>query len=85
VLEGVSDGLGSVGAPGGPLRCEGGDIEDNIYTYRDLIPMPFDTRGSIRFLLRFAGVADPLDVSGRAARLEMIDVPKYIEHLRDGA
>lgn len=85
VLEGVSEGLEGASAFAGPLVCQGGDIEDNIYTYRDMIPIPFESRGSIRFLLRFEGFEQPLDVWGRAARLTMRDVPKYIEHLRDGA
>lgn len=78
VIEGVE---GQPTLPKGSLVCTGGDIDENVYTYRDMIPVPFTSRGSIRCLLRFEGRDDPLIVSGRAIRLEMIDVPRYIEHV----
>ncbi|NEX18759.1 hypothetical protein G3480_00215 [Thiorhodococcus mannitoliphagus] len=72
-------------APGGPQRCAGGDIEDNIYTYRDMVPVPLESRGRVGCRLQLQGVAEPLIVSGTAIRLEMQDVPKYIEHIRPDA
>lgn len=68
--------------PTGPLICAGGDIDDNIYTYRDMIPIPLDSRGRSRCELRFEGEAAPLIVTGTALRLEMQGTPAYIEHLR---
>lgn len=68
--------------PDGPLVCLGGDIEENIYTYRDMIPVPLSSRGAARCTLRFAGGATPLVATGHAVRLEMQDTPKYIEHIR---
>ena len=41
--------------PEGPLVCDGGDIDDNVFTYRDMVPIPLDTRGRIRCYLRFRG------------------------------
>lgn len=70
--------------PSGPLTCVGGDLDDNIYTYRDMIPIPLSSRGRIGCRLRFEGVKDLLIASGDAVRLEMQDVPKYIEHIRPG-
>jgi hypothetical protein len=32
-------------------------------------------------MLRFEGHSEPLVAQGRAIRLEMIDVPRYIEHV----
>ena len=78
VIEGVE---GQPALPEGPLLCVGGDIDENVYTYRDMIPVPFASRGSIRCLLRFEGQDAPLVVTGRAARLEMTEVPRYIEHV----
>jgi hypothetical protein len=69
-------------AQAGPLTCVGGDIDDNVYTYRDMVPIPFTSRGHIRFRIRFEGVAEPLDVAGTSARLDLLDVAKYIEHIR---
>jgi hypothetical protein len=78
----VIDGVDEVSKlPQGPLVCAGGDVDENVYTYRDTIPIPFASRGAVRCLLRFEGLDDPLVASGRAIRLEMIDVPKYIEHV----
>jgi hypothetical protein len=79
ILEGVED----LPPPqSGPLTCAGGDIDDNVYTYRDMIPIPFSSRGHIRFVLRFEGVSQPLSVAGTSARLDLHDVAKYIEHTR---
>lgn len=68
--------------PLGPLICVGGDLDENIYTYRDMIPLPFASRGHIRCMLKFADSAGRLEVTGRAAQIIMRDIPKYIEHLR---
>ncbi|MBK1722087.1 hypothetical protein [Thiocystis violacea] len=68
--------------PIGPQICVGGDIEENIYTYRDMIPIPFESRGHVGCELRFEGRPEPLIVVGTAVRLNMQGTPKYIEHLR---
>ncbi len=78
VIEGVE---GHTALPEGPLVCAGGDVDENVYTYRDMIPVPFASRGTIRCFLRFEGREDPLIVTGLAARLEMTGVPTYIEHV----
>ena len=70
--------------PPGGLVCAGGDLDENIYTYRDMIPIPFESRGHIRCELHFEGTESRLRLTGTAARLTMRDVPKYIEHLRPG-
>jgi hypothetical protein len=68
--------------PEGPLVCRGGDIDENIYTYRDMIPIPLDSRGHARCALTFEGHQAPFVATGRAVRLDMVDTPKYIEHIR---
>ena len=67
--------------PEGPLVCGGGDIDDNVFTYRDMIPVPLDSRGRTGCNLRFRGTDACLIASGTTLRLEMLDVPKYIEHI----
>ncbi len=69
--------------PRGPVTCMGGDIDDNIYTYRDMIPLPLDSRGAIGLSLRLADDAPRLVARGRAIRLEMQETPKYQRHIRD--
>lgn len=68
--------------PEGPLVCAGGDLDENIYTYRDMIPIPLASRGQIRCTLRFDDGSPPLGVMGESVGLELLDVPKYIEHIR---
>lgn len=68
--------------PQAPLVCDGGDLDDNLYTYRDMIPIPLDTRGRTGCDLRFRGTPVRLKVRGETLRLELADVPKYIEHIR---
>lgn len=66
----------------GPQRCSGGEMDANIYSYRDLIPIPFASRGQVRCRLWLEGRAEPLTIAATAVRLELEDVPKYIEHIR---
>ena len=68
--------------PGGPLVCAGGDVGENIYTYRDMIPVPLDSRGRAHCALTFRGREDTLVAKATGVQLEMIGVPKYIEHVR---
>lgn len=70
------------GLPAGPLVCDGGDVDENVFTYRDMVPIPLNSRGRTRCDLRFRGTDARLVVTGETLRLEMVDVPKYIEHIR---
>ena len=67
---------------GTPLVCAGGELDENIYTYRDMIPVPFESRGHIRCALRFEGIDTPMIVTGHSIKLLMRETPRYIEHLR---
>ena len=70
--------------PTGPLVCAGGDVGENVYTYRDMIPVPLASRGHAHCALSFEGTGHKLVARGSGVRLEMIATPKYIEHLRPG-
>ena len=63
-----------------PAECTGGDVGENIYTYRDMVPVPLESRGQAHCALRLAD--GMLRVTARSVRLEMQGVPRYIEHLR---
>ena len=67
--------------PAGSVTCAGGDIDDNIYTYRDMIPLPLESRGNIRCDLKLIG-GGSLVATGRGIRVQMHDTPKYQHHLR---
>ena len=66
-----------------PAVCSGGDIDENIYTYRDMIPVPLDSRGRTRCELHLRDTDARIVVRGETVRLAMVDTPRYIRHLRD--
>ena len=79
----ILEGASVTGAmPSGPLVCAGGEVGENIYTYRDMIPIPLDSRGRTRCALSFRDSQDKLLVEGETIRLDMSETPKYIEHIR---
>ena len=65
-----------------PCICAGGDVGENIYTYRDMIPIPLDSRGRAHCDLQFGG-GGRLRLQAKGVRLEMDDRPYYIEHIRE--
>lgn len=65
-----------------PAVCAGGDVSENVYTYRDMIPVPLESRGRAGCNLHFENTEERLIVHATAVRLQMLDVPKYIEHIR---
>lgn len=79
VLEGaeVQDEL-----PPLPAVCTGGDVGENIYTYRDMVPVPLESRGRARCDLAVEGSDLRIRVEAEAVQLAMEDVPRYIEHIR---
>lgn len=72
------------GLPPLPATCVGGDVGENVYTYRDMIPMPLGSRGHARCDLRVEGSDARIRVTAAAVELRMEDVAKYIEHVRPG-
>ena len=68
--------------PAGPLVCAGGDVGENVYTYRDMIPLPLDSRGRTHCDLKFQNSDQKLTATAETVRLVMQDMPKYIEHIR---
>ena len=70
--------------PSLPADCAGGDVGENVYTYRDMIPVPLASRGHVRCDLKVAGSSARIRITGAAVALRMEDEPKYIEHLRAG-
>ena len=79
----VMEGASVVGAlPNGPLVCTGGDVGENVYIYRDMIPIPLDSRGRTHCTLSFRDSRAKLLAEGETIRLEMRETPKYIEHIR---
>ncbi len=69
-------------SPACPCVCAGGDVGENVYTYRDMIPIPLKSQGRAHCDLRFEGDDRHLVVTAGAVELKMEDRPHYIEHIR---
>ena len=67
--------------PSLPAVCSGGDVGENVYTYRNMIPVPLESRGAAHCDLTFEDSDQHLRIQAQGVRLDMIDVPKYIEHI----
>ena len=68
--------------PETPLVCTGGDVSENVYTYRDMIPVPLQSQGRAGCNIAFEATEEHLIIDASAVRLQMLEVPKYIEHIR---
>ena len=55
---------------------------ENIYTYRDMIPVPLESRGSAHCDLALADAEQRIRVQGASLKLVQEGVPKYMEHIR---
>jgi hypothetical protein len=65
-----------------PAVCSGGDVGENIYTYRDMIQIPLQSEGAAHCDLGFEGSEDRLKVRAARVRLAMQDRPRYVEHIK---
>lgn len=69
--------------PACPCVCDGGDVGENVYTYRDMIPVPLQSQGRAHCKLKFRDREQLLEVIAGGVRLQMDDRPHYIEHIRE--
>ena len=68
-----------------PAECAGGDVSENIYTYRDMLPVPLESAGQAGCRLTLKDSGKVLAVHGASGvQLQLEDVAKYIEHIRPG-
>jgi hypothetical protein len=65
-----------------PGLCTGGDVGENVYTYRDMVPLPLRSAGHAHCKLRIEGEKEVIRIQAAGVRLEMFEHPKYIEHIR---
>jgi len=52
-----------------PCVIKGGDLVDNIFTYRDHAPMPIDWRGEVRCTFTVEGTGAKLSIDGESMQL----------------
>jgi hypothetical protein len=69
--------------PACPCVCDGGDVGENVYTYRDMIPLPLQSQGRAHCKLKFRDSDQLLEVIAGGVKLQMDDRPHYIEHIRE--
>ena len=67
--------------PACPCEISGGDLVNNIFTYRDHAPLPIDWHGEIRCMLTPAGGETGFSIDGIAMQVEQIDNPRYLKHI----
>lgn len=67
--------------PACPCEISGGDLVNNIFTYRDHAPLPIDWHGEIRCMLTPAGTETGFSIDGTAMQVEQIDHPHYLKHI----
>jgi hypothetical protein len=65
-----------------PAVCSGGDVGENIYTYRNMIQIPLQGEGAAHCDLGFVGTDDRLKLRAARVRLVMQDRPRYVEHIK---
>lgn len=65
-----------------PAICAGGDIGENIYTYRDMIQVPLESKGVAHCDLAVEGSDTRIQVSAKGVILEREGQPKYLQHIR---
>ena len=70
--------------PACPCELKGGDLTDNIYTYRDHAPLPINWRGEVRCKLVIAETGAEFSIEGSSMQLEQIGHPRYIRHVKKG-
>lgn len=68
--------------PAAPVICAGGDVNENVYTFRDMVPLPLKADGRVACDLKLIDRNARIHVTGTAIRLDMEGIAKYIEHIR---
>jgi len=68
--------------PDFPAICAGGDVGENVYTYRDMIPLPLASHGRAHCKLKVERSDKTIELQAASVKMVMEDTPKYIEHIR---
>ena len=65
-----------------PCELKGGDLINNIFTYRDHAPLPIDWHGAVGCKFTVTGSAAVVSIAGESLQLERIGHPRYIKHIK---
>lgn len=67
--------------PEPPFLIAHADVEDGLYTQRDMVRLPLDVSGEIMLSLRLEGREESLQVSGTRMGLHLEGEPRYVRHV----
>jgi len=65
-----------------PCEIAGGDMTDNIHTYRDHAPLPINWIGEVSCTFKPKDTDTVFSISGEAMQLEQLGHPRYIKHVK---
>ena len=68
--------------PDCPCEIKGGDLTDNIFTYRDHAPLPIDWRGDTGCKLTIAGSNTGVSIDAEYLQVDRLEHPHYIKHIK---
>ena len=68
--------------PACPCVISGGDMTDNIYTYRDHAPLPISWRGGVSCTFKVDETNTGFTITGESMQLEQLEHPRYIKHIK---
>ena len=77
----IDEGMLSGELPACPCEINGGDLVNNIFTYRDHAPLPIDWQGDVVCKLTPTGGSANFAISGTRLQVEQIDNPRYLKHI----
>jgi len=66
-----------------PAVVKTGSMEAGGIKYVGSSQLPLDTQGYAQLTLSFGGEEHPVVITGGGARLDMEDIPKYVEHIAE--
>ena len=67
--------------PAAPFQVVHADLEDGLYTQRDMIRIPSDVSGEIVLSLWFEDRDEPLRLQGSRMCLSLDGNPRYVRHV----
>jgi hypothetical protein len=67
-----------------PCELQGGELTNNIYTWRNQVPLPIRWRGDVvcKLVVAGAGAGAICTIRGNQLSLEQIDYPRYVRHIK---
>ena len=65
-----------------PCEITGGELTDNIYTWRGQVPLPINWHGEVGCTFKPGDTGPGFSINGDAIQLEQLGHPRYIKHIK---